>query len=240
MLNQLHDTALRLDLDLKIGNDFAVPDAGSLKLTIRGDDGAALVGFDKEPLPDTVLNHIAVEIPAEVNTLATGSTVGTRYVEVEFLAAGKSAVVKVTYRLIRFMPVQVGPEDVRQALGISYEELPDHAVDLYLTYSVRALRPSFLTALQSGTVAAMYANQILVYSEALRLAPSLRARILKQEEKDNALYTRFTVDFDKLVADLNEALDGAEAGLDTALGETELAGAVRFMVTNPVDRVTGV
>lgn len=240
MLNHLEATGLRLDVDLKIGNDFAIPDDGSLTLTVRGEDGAAFAGFDKLLLPDTALNHIAVEIPDTVNTLAAGKDVGTRYVEVAFTVDGKSGMVKVIYRLIKFMPVEVGPEQVRQALGISYEELPDSSVDLYLTYLVRAIRPSFVTALQSGTVAAMYANQVLVYAEALRLAPSLQARILKQEEKDNALYTRFTVNFDKLIVDLEAALTAAEAGLDAATGETELAGNAFLIVTQPTDRVTGV
>lgn len=239
MLNHLQATNLRLEIDIKIGNDFAIPDAGTLALTIRDDAGVPLAGFDAKPLPDTALNFVAVEVPAASNTLAAGKDLGLRYAELRFKTAGKSGMVKTTYRLIRFMPVSSGAEEVRQALGISYEELPDSDIDVFQSYLPRVSNAKFLAALTSGTVATLYANRILVYSEALRIAPSLRARILKQEEKDNALYTRFLMDFDALLAQLQGALDEAENALDTINDEVILSGRISFLVSTPTDRVTG-
>lgn len=240
MLNHLTATALRLEFEIRIGGEFVLPDAGSLKLTLRGGDGVPLAGYDKQALPDTLLNFVAVQIPAAVNTLAAGRELEMRYATLDFLSAGKSGVVTTPYRLIKFMPIQVTPEEVRQALGVSYGELTDQTVDLYQSYTrLVSKRPTFLASLQSGTVASVYANQILLYTEALRLAPSLQARILKQEEKDNALYTRFLIDFELLLSQLQDALADAENALDEFNNETVTAATPLLIVTQPTDPFTG-
>lgn len=229
---------LTLAFDFKIGGEYVMADAGSLRLTIRDAMGVPFPAYDNKVLPDATINTIYVLIPASENALDPSKDFEPRFAELTFLSGGAPGSVKTTYRLIPFLPLQVTEGSVREALGVSYGELPDYSVDLFQSYMRLKDSPGFVTALTSGTVVAVYANQVLLYTEALRLAPSLRARILKQEEKDNALYTRFLMDFDQLKDDLQAALREAEALLDAELGQSASVAVTGFIVSLPTDPVT--
>lgn len=235
MLNHLAATDLRLTFDIKVGGEFVVPDANTLELIIRGPQGIPLAPYTPLPMGNPQGNSISHVVPASFNIMLADSTLEMRFAEMHFNWQSKHYSVKTPYRLIKFMPIQVGPQEVREALGVEYHELPDEAVDIFQSYAKLTVNTAFMEALQSNDVRSIRANQVLLYTEALRIAPSLRARILKQEGEDNALYTRFNMDFDKLKAELQGALTDAES----SLVEISTNSSVGFIVTSPVDRLTG-
>lgn len=240
MFNHISGTDLQLLFKTKINGDLVVPDAGSLRLTLRDLTGTIRSGYDQKLLPDTQLNSVKVTIPASESFLVAGSNYETRFARLDFTSQGKANSVTITYRLIRFVPYTVTPDSVRETLGVSVGELDDSAIDLYKTYLKLATQTAFATAISSDTVQGLYANDVLRLTEALTLAPSLRARILKGEEKDNALYTRFNFDFNEMIESLRSALLEAQNAWLVAAGDTTSIGVTIFRVSVPVDRVTGV
>lgn len=240
MINHISGTDLQLLFKTKINGEFVVPDSGSLKLTLRDTTATIRPGFDQKLLPDTAINVVKVTIPASENTLVPGSNYETRFARLEFTSQGKASMVEIIYRIIRFIPYTVTPDSVRETLGVSIGELDDSAVDLYKTYLKLSSNSAFAAAIVSNDLKTIYANDVLRLTEALELAPSLRARILKGEEKDNSLYTRFNFDFNELIAQLRSALLEAQQAWLNASGDVPVIGVTIFRVSVPVDRVTGV
>lgn len=240
MINHISGTDLQLLFKIKLAGEFAVPDAGSLRLTLRDTSATIRPGYDQKLLPDTAINTLKVTIPASENTLVPGSAYETRFARLDFTSQGKAGAVETIYRIIPFIPYTVTPQSVRETLGVSIGELDDDAVDLYKTYLKLSVNSAFASSIVSNDLKTIYANDILRIQEALQLAPSLRVRILKGEEKDNSLYTRFNFDFNELIAELRNSLVEAQNQWLAASGETSNIGVTIFRVSEPVDRVTGV
>src|SRR5687768_15067284 len=108
-------------IPILLDGEFAVPDPGSIKLTLRGNDGAIVAGYDQLAQPDTGMSSVSVVTPAAVNGIGA-SSFETRYIIIDYAVDGKPCVAQKSYRLSVFLPTHVTAGVVRTFLGMDIEE----------------------------------------------------------------------------------------------------------------------
>jgi len=232
---QLSNKACTLYLEFRKDGEFVIPDAGSIKFTLRGNSGALLVNAAAVPDPNSSVTTVVV---AQANNTTTVGTIESRYVLVEFMVAGQPLTITFAYRLSDFLPITAQPQDVRNALGVRFGELQDRDVDLYEAYYnlVRSY-PLLATALVTSDTRAMNANRAIVLYCALDLIPSMPTRTAKQDSLNNATLLRQTIDWESIQAKLQGELSEALAGLNLAVSTT-VSVPTYFTVITPTDVIT--
>ncbi len=235
------NTSVAVAVPFLVDGEFVIPDAGSVTLTVRGNDGAVLAGYNELPIADVTQTSTLLTIAPEANGIGA-NPMETRYLRVSYLVGNVPGLFSYAYRLTPFLPITAGPEDVRRVTGIDYKALPDSDVDVHEAYFKLAkdVGAVFVTALTSPGRAAISANNMIALQAAILLLPSLQNRVMKSETSHNEIYIRNTLDLAQLAADLQAALlDETNAMLE------ELGNAVTsvispiFLVTSPVDVITG-
>lgn len=234
--------AFTYHFDFTFNGQYVQPDAGSVKLTLRGPNGNPLVGWDHAVQPDPTTTGIDVTIPAEHNALDAGSAFETRWLTVDYLYQGKVCKIPFSYRLTPFLPITATPEGVRHRLGVTERELPTPYIDL--TEAYHRLLPTYPEALPAALtgsgLANLAANAAIEIRAALDQMPSLPGRMLQSQSQDNAEFQRMKVDFALLTTTLENQLAfelvTMAAALNGAVTETTLSS---LMLTLPTDPITG-
>lgn len=224
------------NFDILVEEEFAVPQAGSIKLTMRSGNGSIIAGYDRLSLPDTTLSSVAVTIPAAENNI-TASLFETRYLNLEYVVAGAPYEQNVVYRLTSFLPIQVRPKDVRALVGAEAKELPDSEIDIFESYLLllESYGDAFSDAISSDTNASIHANRALALRAAIEVLPALPAKLRALEKFNNAEIQRQKINFKTLRADLEAKL---AVELDTMFGGAGASTTI-FMVSQPTDPITG-
>lgn len=223
-------------VDILVDGEFAVPDAGSIKLTLRDNPGSIFTGFNAVAQVDTNLSTVLVTVPSAQNSIGS-ALFETRYVKLDYKVGGRPFSESFMYRLTPFLPIQSTERDVRGLVGADEKELPDEDIDLVKSYFILLdeYGAAFGTALTDSTVGGLYANQAIAIHAALEVLPSLQLKIRQVEKFNNAESQRGKIDFEQLKEDLQELLTRNLEQVFSA----NVTSQVVLMVSSPTDVITG-
>lgn len=182
--------------------DYVTPDLGSVRYTVRDNDGAVVDGqVDVLVTTDPLTVQSTLVIPAAANTLV--GRFAYRTVVVSFSAGGVPHQTKLRYRITPWLNHTVQPAQVRSYFGVNTSELADDDIDLmeaYLQVETEIGDPALLeTLLSSGDARQININNAILYRAALNVLPSIQLRLAQEEADGSKRYTRFArLDMTKL------------------------------------------
>lgn len=233
----LTDTAITTRLEFMVGGVPVIPDPDSVKVTLRGADGAILSGPTTFLVPGTYLDYT---VSAGDNTPAVAGTLETRFVHGFFTYQGFPHTVRFNYRLSPFIPMTGTEDTVRGLLGMTQDELEDSDIDLFQGYYTLLVKvPGLPNQLVSGDATALAANDAIATQTALLKAESLASRFSSSQEEADSKFARLSK-FDpyRLVQDLSGKL---EALVSDLAGTTSYAAAPTLFVVaaRTTDPITG-
>jgi hypothetical protein len=237
MSYQLPNTDVPLFIEFRSDGEFVIPDANTVRWTVRESSGVPVSGYNNVSVPGITTTQTTLTVLAASNVLPGGAEVLTRFVEVNFTLIGVPQVMRFDYKLHTWIPMTVVPADVRAVYGVREKELPDSDIDLLQAYlDLKGKYPTFGTFLTDTTGLAGYANRALALKAALNVLPSMPVRTMKEESLSNAGQIRATIDWEALGLKLQAQLDDL---LETTLEVTsEYTVAPVFLLTNPTDVIT--
>lgn len=211
--------ALALYVEFRQDGEFVIPDVGSLKLTLRGNNGVVISGYNEAVLPDCPVSTTTIGISSTLNTIIA-LTFETRYVRVDFTVGGRPLAIESSYRLAPFLPLTATPADVRSVFGARDSELPDSEIDLMEGYfTLLEDYPIAMAGALATSATSRWANLAVTFKTSLQLIASMPVRVLKEEALNNASQSRGKIDWEALQAQI-------EAGLGVVLGKLEAAAQV--------------
>ena len=222
--------------------EFAIPDVGSVTLTLRGNDGAVLPGFDELPVIDNGTSTQTVTIPQAQNQIAVGAKLETRYGAISYSVDAVPHNYGFVYRLTPFLPLQQTVGGVRAFIGADSAELPDSDIDLMEAYFAleALLGVKFTEALTATSRASLIANRMLGLKAAITTLPSMQTRLRKSQTSHNEQIQKFVINFEQLKADLEkDLLDATTELTDLIDGPTTTAVTPIFQLSQPIDVITG-
>lgn len=221
------------------GRDTFIPDTNSVSYTVRDNTGTPIDDYeDVAVVTGPTTAGITVSIPGDVNEI-TGK-IERRTVTVKATKAGQYWSLTQGYFISEWMNTWVTPKDVRDYLGVNADELPDDDMNLVTAYlSVEGeLGASVLTtALASGTLDAVKANNAIMYRMAQDALPGLAYRIAQSETNGTLAFTRLAkLDLDKLIAETAKRY----GEIVSDLGGISTGNRTWFMFSTDLDPFTGV
>lgn len=221
-------------VNFMVDGEFVIPDAGSVKLSLR--DHTGLLLLNRVAMPDPSSTTQVVQITANYNTVNSGEY-QARFGTLDFTYEGKPLQAKFQYNLCSFIPLQVTENDVRALFGAEYNELPDESIDLYRAYFdlVGEYGSSFSDALSSTE--SLHANQAVSCKAALNVMSSAQGRMLVRERNDTSEFQRGKLDFDRLRKDVEALMNSALSNISAL--SYDLSTYALFVVTTPTDAITG-
>lgn len=233
----LTDTAVTIRLEFLVGGVPIIPDPDSVKVTLRGADGAVLSGPTAFLAPGTYLDYT---VSAGDNTPAVAGTLETRFVHGFFTYQGFPHTVRFNYRLSPFIPMTCTEDTVRGLLGMTQDELEDSDIDLFQGYYTLLVKvPGLPNQLVSGDATALAANDAIAVQAALLKAESIASRFSSSQEEADSKFARLSK-FDpyRLVQELSGKL---EALVSDLAGTTSYAAAPTLFVVaaRTTDPITG-
>lgn len=214
-----------------------VPDTGSVTYTLR-DDAGNIVYADEALSPGAAANYVVVVIDAEDNAIT--ARYEKRTIVTKFTVGGAPHSITTRYRLVPFLNMDVGPEDVRKFLGANGRELADDGIDLSGAYfSIEAtLTQSVLEAALAGTpTLRKAANDAILCTAIIECIPSLKMGMAQSETDGPLSYARFrdSPDFSQLRRD---AVDRLSIAMDILTGRAITTHPL-ITVATPTDVITG-
>lgn len=226
---------LTFDIEIIVDGVPALPDDGTVTVTVRDQSGTVLDGLDHKPItvPGTTAS---ISVPAGANAIA-GDT-ESRFVTLAYVAGGQSRHQQASYALYPFLPIEATEDAVRGLLGVSRDELPDDDIELVPAYfDLKADNgDAFANAFTASDRKRQQANRALAARAALDALPSLQLRVFQARTIENATFTRFqAVDFAKLRDDLTELMQLALNGVSA---NTTVTYPTLLVVSTPTDPVT--
>ncbi len=230
-------TASTLTFELKVGQDYVVADPSSLAvLKVRKRDGSVL---HTETIANPTGSTLNFTVPDTVNTLSGSNTNELRSASLEFVVNSKPYLLVHHYKVSQYLPFTVTAQSVRTLLGLSYEELEDHEVDLLAAYYSLENKSgtTFTTAFTTEGFKGDQANLAVCYQAAIDIAISLPQRIAQKNDEEKASFQRLSkLDPYKLIASLDTKLAKILDSLQTEV----VVGSAAFVLTQPTDAFTGV
>lgn len=235
----VESTVVRLPFVFSATPEPVIPDVGSVSFSVFDHLGNALL-VDEPVTTGATSFQTLLEIPATYNVVPSLARFTRRFVHVTFTVGGLTTVRSANYRLIPNLPMSATAAEVRGFLGVNPYELEDEDVDLISAYfQVEQVlgEPLLMSALTSGTMSELRANEMIRMRAAISIIPSLRHRVAQSEKNGVKAFSRPTIkSFDDLMA-------AAHQRYDEALGDlidTDLADQFTLIVvTQDVDPVTG-
>jgi len=228
----LADQDTSILINYKVDGDFIVPTSASYR--VLSSDGSVIVSANLLATSSTEL----VTIPLAYNGLAGSNEYEDRFFEFTFFHDGKPHRKMIPYHLAAFIPLTATPADVRSAIGLDTQELPDNDVDMLKAYfSLRWQNgDSFKTALTSGGQQAAAANEAVMLKAALTICDSLEMRaLIVVRAEDSQVQRSSKIDFSKIGNRISQRLATA---LDTATG-TNVVIPNLFALSDPEDPFSG-
>jgi hypothetical protein len=234
---------LTLNFPFMHDGQFVIPDPGSVRVTIRDNDGVTIQDWSRVVQPDPVSTTFSLVVPAAVNDLSSGNALESRYVRLEYAYEGKAYGKNVSYRLTPFLPIQATPAGVRNRLGATETEMPDETIDIHEAYyKLLPGYPEILpAALKAKDGSCISANNAIEIKAALELMPGISSKILQSETQDNGTYARMKVNFERLQALLeNQLIEELRMMVEVSSGLiTAVGGGTLMVLTNPPNVITG-
>lgn len=228
-------STFRFDLRSEGGTLAADLDSGWF--TLLDATGVELIAATPLPTPagSTSLN---VTIASPNHTIGGVKLFDTRQLTVFWTTGGVTYRERRVYRVVPSAPYYTSEQNVRAVLGLTEDDLNDSDVDLMTSYVrlVAQFGTAFTTALQAGDIGQVNANDVLLYTEALRLIPSLQLRVITSNQDGALRVDRLkTIDFATLRRDIEKKL----AEVSEALVATTDPGNTLLILSTPTDPITG-
>ncbi len=185
--------------DFLVGGELVVPSAASYSL--YAGDGDIVEGLEDVEITLTDSSTSAsLTIPEEANT--TDTELDQRFIVLKFTYSDAEHVIEDYYLLRSVVRVPVSPSEVKVALGINPQDLPDDFVDVLAAYDAVADEASSLnlpSILASGGSSTRVLIDAIKYQAAVNTANTIEMAMMLSEQADNTVYKRFSnIDFDKL------------------------------------------
>lgn len=173
---------ITLQIPLRMNGEPVVPDAGSVKLTLRDNAGQVLVNKEAVTM-GTASTEASVLIDADHNALGTGRF-SNRSVLVTFTKSGRPQEVRLSYRLTAWLNTTITADDVRGFIGIDSGELPDREIDIiaaYLDVENDVTETVLSAALGGADAKQIAANRLILARAVLDQIPGLQMRVSQNE-----------------------------------------------------------
>lgn len=181
---------------LRMQGEPVVPDAGSVKLTVRDNTGQILV--DKAAVSmDLGSTEATVTILAVNNALGAGRFTN-RTVIIHYTKTGRPQEERLAYRLTAWLNTTVTPSDVRNFLGVDDKELPDADIDImeaYLDVETDVTEAILTAALAGADQKQTAANRMILAKTVLNQIPGLPLRITQNSSDGVFSAQRPKIDF---------------------------------------------
>lgn len=220
MLTLYPSEDVSLPLLFKVGGFEAVPDEGVVSWKLYR--GGTQVSAGDTPPGSTLL-----VIPGSHHTLVE-QTSQVMMLRLSFQVDGFPRQHMVIYRVVEPLPLYHGPEEVRQQLGVTPEELPDDHIDLYLGY-LQVQRDLGLDPFTATTDLEL-CNRLICVAECRRQLGGLQNKMLAVYATDDQRQERFK----KLdLAGLTEHLAADYYQMLSDLGYTVPSAPLVLAVTMP-------
>lgn len=239
-MQALVNTAYSITLDLIVDGEYAAFDVGTTTYTIRNNDGVEISGY--VDIAETTIvgqNRVTLEIPSDIHTITGDKTFEKRTVVLKTKHNSKPYTIHQSYYVTNYLNYVVTPSEVIALIGIRDGEILQQEVDLvaaYLRVADVVGAALIVTALASGTITQLKANDAIRAQAAIDLCRTIELRALKKLGSDSLSYTRFDgINFDKIRSNLTSFLRSSIA--DTQ--QVVLTPIAVFSTTLPTDAVTG-
>lgn len=200
MHNVLSNTEATITVEFIDADGYLSADAGSISWSLLDSDGSELTS-------GTINNSggeqfVNVVIAAQYNTKT--NLFAIRSLKVAFTVNTQPREAWFNYRVVDFVQTTATPEGVRQFIGMTVDEMPDHTVDIYEAYFIvsdMVGKAVLDAALASGTISAINANGAILATAVLMITPSLRMRTFQTMKSDTASLARYaSMNFGELEA----------------------------------------
>lgn len=221
----------------KVEDDFVVPDADSVKVTIRGQSGSVVSGWNRKAVDHAGKSAITLVIDGAANQ-TTGGQREKRTVIVEFEIDDVVHKCQSSYFVTDYLNITATPDDVRRVFGAEPSELPDSMISIEDAYYDLVRIYDNKTDLDAAFVDSdnmQMANQLVVAQAASKVLQAMQVRLNKIDASDQESFTRFEVDFPALANSI--ARLGSEAA-DVVFQRGDVTSNLFTKVT-PTDVVTG-
>lgn len=230
------DQDFDLSISFLVDGEFVAPTVATL--TVRDGAGVPIPALTSVALP-TGLTTVSHSILGSYNSITNGGEFEDRWVEVKFTADGVNRSQFERYRIAPFLPTTVTAQTVREVLGLSGQELPDDAVDIFGAYLALKQDYSaiFPTALTAGDHTTDAANRAIALKAALDLTSSLVFRVaIKIKAEDTSVDRMSEFDVDQIARNLEHELTRV---LNVASGVTSNTTKTILSLATPTDVITG-
>lgn len=212
---------------------FVVPTAAWA--TVRDNTGSVLIASEALTIDGTTAT---LTVPGANNSLASGADTSNRYVNVYFNSNGRQYRQDLNYRVMSFLPITTGYDDVRAVLGLENSELPDTEIDIPQAYLElkREYGDLFTEALTAETVLNGIANRAIAIKAAIEVSYSLELRTgIKFSSEEQTFQRMSEINFTAMRLGLGKLL----ATQINILLDQEDVGTASFVVATPTDAITG-
>lgn len=240
---RLSGNAESVTLYFRVEGQPVIPDAGTeLGFTARNNAGQVVQKYAFTQPPDAIPTQMTVPLSLDLSQLPDGVLFESRYFRADFMYKGSPYFVECSYRIHKFVPMTASPQAVRAIIGADYDELSDADISVFGAYVelLSKMPLSLDIALARPDRIGIRANESIALQAVLNVLPSLQARILKLEKRDNSELQRSTIDFEKLEFDVRSKLQENIALIIAEIDLVETATVVPnlFDVATQTDRIT--
>lgn len=176
-------------------------------------------------------------LPAAANALPAGELLGSRTLFVTWISEGLTQTTRISYMVTAQKYLNLNAAAVRSRLQVSPDELPDSSIDL-TTAAIRLEEkyPDIAKGFFNPTTAKeIIAQEYLYLTVAIECIPKLQIGLMSGEKTDRHDYTRQTINWENVKAQL---IAQADTALATARG-TSARTPVVFLLSQPTDKFTG-
>lgn len=242
MLDFIAGEAGKLPIKFERGGAPLLPAVGSVFFTVRDHAGVPMSAYSNVAVTtDPTTFSVSLDIPAGVNTIANGKFFERRTLSVAYVVGGVSYLDSYSFRIIPFLNHSVTPDAVRGFIGVNDGELENSDIDItaaFMKAGVEVGMEAMATALASGTLKEIKANDLVLMRTVLDVLPSLKQRIAQREEDGVKSFERpKIIDFTALQTEAERRyLDAYGIVFEGIVAETDYT---IFAVTQDTDRLTG-
>lgn len=217
-----------------------IPDSGTVSYTVLDHNGNPVVGHQGVPVVTSSTQvSIQIVLPALINSIAIGKRFERRTVTIVGTTNGKPFRIVEAYRVIPYLNFSVTPNQVRSFIGLQKKELDDDDIDLvaaYLAVEDDIGSDELGTALASGTIAEISANECVKLMAVLKVLPSVKNRMSQSEQDGTISFSRPVIkDFKEIEAAARDMYFAAKL---VVTGEVENSLPL-ILVTTDTDPITG-
>lgn len=231
------DKAYNYQVSFEVGGELVSPT--SALITLQDNSGQIVEAIENDPIVvATDATSAVYTIPAEAN--AKTLTYDLRYVTISFQYNGATYTIRDFYAIQDNVLIPVTPDDVRNVVGMTSEELPDERIDIPQAMAlVQAdVDVDLATQFNTGSVLVPYAQRAIALRAAMDSCMFIENMIYASEQADNTLYKRFETDLDAIqqkLADAYAAAINALNGVDPLTAQA----VTFFTAVTGTDPVTG-